>query len=308
MDKNNLRFPEEKVLSISKTTLAVARENITELEKFGINEAFLNTFEAEINEAEALFDENKEKHDLKILTQTKNEALEACYQWNNNVKLRIELAFGNSSKEYVSFPSKLLAAARSSEQRMMPVMESVISIATKAASSLSAFGQTPEILNEGNLLLEKLRHADNVQELKKIHKKEATQIRRKIFNASYAKVNTINKVGRNIFKDRPEKYVLFESPWGSHSNNSVKTYKAEINAETSIIIAEELDLDLLIYLENTGTTELNFFTGEKMAENIGVDLSPGEEATLNLNEIGNGNSLSVENTSHNKMGSYLVKI
>ena len=122
------------------------------------------------------------------------------------------------------------------------------------------------------------------------------------------KVNIINKVGRNIFKIRPEKYVLFESPWGSYSGSSVKTFKAEINPEISILIGEELEVDASIYLENTGTTDLNFFTGEKMEENIGIDLSPGEEASLFLNEIGSGNSLSVENMSQTKIGAYLVKI
>ena len=63
-----------------------------------------------------------------------------------------------------------------------------------------------------------------------------------------------------------------------------------------------------IYLENMGVTELKFFTGEKSEENIGVVLSPGEEATLNLNEIGNENNLIVENLSTNKKGEYLVKI
>jgi len=61
-------------------------------------------------------------------------------------------------------------------------------------------------------------------------------------------------------------------------------------------------------MENTGETDLVFFTGTKTEENPGITLSPGEEATLELQEIGTGNNLSLENLSHNKTGEYTVKI
>ena len=57
----------------------------------------------------------------------------------------------------------------------------------------------------------------------------------------------------------------------------------------------------------TGETDLVFFTGIKNEENTGIKLNPGEEASLNLHEIGDSNNVAVENLSHNKTGDYLVK-
>ena len=58
----------------------------------------------------------------------------------------------------------------------------------------------------------------------------------------------------------------------------------------------------------TGETDLVFFTDIKSEENAGITLSPGEESTLDLQEIGEGSDLSVENLSHNNSGAYTVKI
>ena len=169
-------------------------------------------------------------------------------------------------------------------------------------------GQTPAILAEGSVLLGQLRLADNDQELKKVYKKKATQLRHEEFNNLYDTVNKINKVGRTIYKNDPVNYVLFESPWDSHSGSNVETYKGELQPSAHLVLAEELDADLSIYMENTGETDLLFYTGLNSEENSGITLSPGEEATKDLQEIGEGNSLSVENLSDNKSGEYTVKV
>ena len=308
MKSNNLKYPEEKILSVSKTTSSIAEENAAALLKFGIDPVFLAAFALAIVETEALFDENKERYDLKILTAIKNEILERCYTWCREVYVRIEMAFGKDSKEVLSFPSKILTAAYDSEKRMSPVMETIISIAIEHETILANFGQDAVILAEGTTLLNELREADKNQQHKKVHKKEATQIRHIYFNRLVDYVNNVNKIGRIVFKNDPAKYVLFESPWGSHSGSDVKTYKGELDPEGVGLIAEDLNTDDSIYMENTGETDLVFFTDIKSEENAGIPLSPGEEATLNLSEIGSGNNLSVENLSHNKTGEYIVKI
>ena len=308
MKSTNLKYPEEKILSISKTTLTIAQDHEAELSKFGINAVFLAAFALAIVETEGLFDENKERYELKILTAIKNEALDRCYLWCRDVYVRIKLAFEKDSKEVQSFPSKILADADDSEKNMSPVMETIIVIATEHETVLANFGQDAAMLAEGTSLLNELREADKNQQHKKVSKKEATQIRHKMFNNLVTYVNKINKVGRIVFKDDLTKYVLFESPWGSHSGPNVESYKGEIQPSANLLLAEELDVDFSIYMENTGETDLVFFSGIKSEENPGITLSPGEEATLNLQEIGDGDNLSVENLSHNKTGAYTVKI
>jgi hypothetical protein len=210
---SNPKFSEETILSVAKTTLSNARNHLNALAEFGISGEFLNEFEANIQTAEALPAEVSNRIDLRNLTRGKADALDACYQWGRKLRARLQLAFGNNSSQVKSFPSKQFNAAQSSESKMMPVMEILINIATQYQTELAAFGQTPEMLAQGNQLLENLRQSDQTQELKKDVKKSATQDRYQKFQTIYDTVNRITRVGRLVFEDDPVNRTLFESKW-----------------------------------------------------------------------------------------------
>ena len=141
MIKTNLKYPEEKILSVSKTNHAIAEEHVAVLSTFGIDATFLVAYALAIAEAEALYNETKERYDLKILTGLKNKTLELCYVWCQGVLLRLELAFGKSSLEVQNFPSKLMYENRQSEDKFSPLMELIIGIAQEHAVRLAEFGQ-----------------------------------------------------------------------------------------------------------------------------------------------------------------------
>ena len=308
MIKTNLKYPEEKILSVSKTNHAIAVEHVAVLSTFGINVTFLAAYALAIAEAEALYNETKERYDLKNLTGLKNKTLELCYVWCQGVLLRLELAFGKSSLEVQNFPSKLMYESRMSETKLSPLMELIIGIADEHAVRLAEFGQDAVVLAEGTNLLGQLRGSDYDQELKKLHKKNATQVRHDKFNHLYNTVNKVNKVGRMMYKDDPANYVLFETPWGSHSGTNITIYKGDIQPSANLILAEGLDADSSIYMENTGETDLLYSSGIITTDHPGITLSPGEESTLDLSEIGAGDNLSVENLNSTKTGEYTVKI
>ena len=210
---NRPRFSEETILSVSKTSLTNARNNLMPLSDFGVTEEMLNQFDTDIQAAEALPGETQNRIELKDLTHDKEEALDSCYQWGRKLRVRLQLAFGKNSSQAKSFPSKDFQNAVNSENTMMTVMEVLINLADKYKTELATFGQTPEILAQGNEFLNNLREADSVQEVKKDEKKQATQDRYQQFKNLYDTVIKINRVGRLVFENDPVHLALFESKW-----------------------------------------------------------------------------------------------
>jgi hypothetical protein len=226
---NRPAFSEETILSVARTTLANARANLTALAEFGVTAATLDQFGAAIQTAEALSRETQQRIELKDLTQTKEDAMDACYQWGRKLRLRLQLAFGKSSAEARLFPAKDFQNAVNSEHAMMAVMDVLIDLADKYKTELAAFGQTPELLAQGRDLLNDLRTADSAQELKKDTKKQSTQDRYQQFKNLYDTVNRINRIGRLVFENDPATLTLFETKWPSGSAKAAATETSEPN-------------------------------------------------------------------------------
>ena len=214
---NRPRFSEETILSVSKTTVTNARNNLTALSDFGVTEEMLNQFETNIQTAEALPGETQNRIELKDLTHDKEEDLDSCYQWGRKLRVRLQLAFGRDSSQAKSFPSKDFQDAVNSENTMMTVMEVLISLADKYKTELANFGQTPVILAQGSEFLSNLREADSTQELKKDEKRHATQNRYQQFKNLYDTVIKISRIGRLVFENDPVHLALFESKWPTSS-------------------------------------------------------------------------------------------
>lgn len=221
---NRPRFSEEIILSVAKTSLTNARNNLTALSDFGVTEDMLNQFDTDIQAAEVLAGETQNRIELSDLTHDKEDALDSCYQWGRKLRLRLQLAYGRDSAEAKSFPSKDFQNAINSENKMMTVMKVLISLSDKYKTDLAKFGQTPEILAQGSEFLENLREADSTQELRKDEKKQATRDRYQQFKNLYATIIKINRIGRLVFENDPAHLALFESKW--------QTSSAKVIAET----------------------------------------------------------------------------
>lgn len=78
---------------------------------------------------------------------------------------------------------------------------------------LSKEGQTEEIRDQGEVLLNNLTQSDAAQEARKDAKKSVTQSRYAKFQTIYDAVNRINRAGRRVFEKDPAKLVLFRSKW-----------------------------------------------------------------------------------------------
>lgn len=307
MSKSSLRFPEQTIITNVRRAIAIARERVSELSRFGITNAWLDTAEEKVNFAESLPDENAEKLFLKNLTYAKDLKVAECFDWSHDLKHRIKMGFGRSSFEYRNFPSKLLTEAAKSENKMLPLMETMIKIAEKHATILEPFGQTSDELSKGTTLLQELRDADSTQELQKTSKKKATEVRHEKFEGLIDITNIINETGRIVYRDNPAELVLFESPWNySHRQNN-KVFKDEIAPDNTVTVAEELDPEMEIIIENTGRTDLEFYSGVYKDETPSIVLNEGNETIIKLTDIGDGNNINVKNLSPDTKGSYRVE-
>jgi hypothetical protein len=219
---NRPRYSEETILSVAKTTLTNARNNVAALSDFGITEESLNEFDTEIQAAEALPGETQNRIELGDLTHDKEEALDACYQWGRKFRVRLQLAFGKDSAQAKSFPSKDFQNAVNSENTMMTTMEILISLADKYKTELTKYGQTPEILAQGTEFLTNLRETDSAQETRKDEKKQATKDRYQQFKNLYDTIIKVNRVGRLVFENDPAHLALFESKWPTSSPNTTE--------------------------------------------------------------------------------------
>ena len=213
----SLKFPIGKILVEAKNAYSILKTFIETFTLYGYGIERAEVFNQDIQTAESMPDNLKATVELKESTDRKNEVLEECFIWCNNLKLRIELAFGVKSEEYDLFPVKELHDAKRSEETMFSVMDTCIEIAAKKADPLLVFGHTPEIQTEGKGLKAELHELDEDQEMVKKQKRSTTQDRHEIYNRLYDTVNQINSIGRKVFANEPAKLVLFKSPWTKHT-------------------------------------------------------------------------------------------
>ncbi len=98
-------------------------------------------------------------------------------------------------------------------------------------------------------------------------------------------------MGRNIFKDEPETLLLFDTPWGDHHRQKSTIYERALEAQSTIVVTEDLKSDTLLHIENTGTTELLIFVNSNGELPVGSLINPGTELTAELSESGEGKYL-----------------
>lgn len=202
-----------KLVSGARNTLETARDHSDALAEYGVTEDALNVFEGNIQEFESQPSHAINQLDLSGLTEQKGDTLLECYHWCRNLRGRLQLSTGKNSLPLRALPAKALQSAKNSETRMIPVMEKAIKLANDHHVELSAVGQTDAIRDRGAELLDSLKQADKVQELKKDDNRSATQERHQQMETLYETTNRINFSGRLAFHDDPVRKALFRSKW-----------------------------------------------------------------------------------------------
>lgn len=310
MVEANLRVSESNIINVSRKVLEIARKHIKKMSLFGISEYYLEDFEHKILDCEDFINRDLEIIELKDLTSRKYKALEDCYNWGRQLSLRVEIAFGKKSNQFENFPSRQLLESQRHDEKMISLMEVLISISKKYSVELHDYGQTAEVIENGRRLLRALKIANQEQENKKNSKKESTKLRREKFQELYEIVNKINKVGRTVYKNDKNKKILFKSQWKNNSPQSKKTkvFKGLVEPEKIVEITQNIRTNKKITLTNTGETVLHFFYSN---QNIKIDyreIFPNHTVSLIVRELGEGKILKVENIDTEKTGKYKVVV
>ena len=103
------------------------------------------------------------------------------------------------------------------------LMETVVRLSEQYREKLEPHGLTDAVLQHSKDLLQELRDATAVQELKKVERPSATIERVEAHQLVYDMINEIRECGRRVFKDQPEIYRLFKSPWGKYRSGRKST-------------------------------------------------------------------------------------
>lgn len=233
------RFSEEVTLETSRRLLDHAADHEEDLEReAGFTRARRCEIEKLYEETDALRSAEAGEIILKGLTHKKNQKLGLCVDYCEDVRDRLELAYGTGSPEHRSFPSKEFEEARDSETRMLSVMELVLDLVRKHKKKLMERGMTKREIARGPELRKELREANAVQERQKDLNKAENAHRRRNLILLYDATQEMSKSGTLAFKDDPEKRRLFENPWPSTSSSPEEPEKPEDTAD-----ADEEDED-----------------------------------------------------------------
>ena len=223
-------FSETVVLSVGKVTLALARDHQEALDRGGLSARRIDQMEEDIRELEEYPTTAADEDKLEGLTDAKNEVLEACYQWGGALKQRISDLFGAGSPEAERFPSERFSKAARSEDQMLMVVPTLLSLIDQLAPDLEADDDLDTARAEGEAFLEALRNKDLAQELFKVTKGFKTRHRQILRRQIYDTVNDITRTGRRVYRNDPEKRALFRSPWPRNRSTAVSPER-EVPAE-----------------------------------------------------------------------------
>lgn len=210
-------LPYDLILEETRLKLAIAKQHLNDLKDFGMTQKWLDDLEQQANEAEQIITNRQQLEELKSLTIAKDIALDACVEWANKLRLRMDLAFKDKSPTGMQFPAKEFRQARKNESKMIALMPSLISIAKQHQTLLKTIGQTSEVIKEGETLLNQLKAANEAQEEYKFSRPTITAQRRQLFKKLYDSVNEINRIGQTIYGTDSPEGLQFRSNWPSHT-------------------------------------------------------------------------------------------
>ena len=206
-------YAESLVLERSDLLLNNAREDETDLSRFGITGVYLDEFQSKKEFAETLPDWEGQRIEISGETTIKNTFIDKCVEWGKDFRTAIEVGYGKRSRQYKQFPSKSFYKGKYSESTMMSVMKNLIKLAKRYQSDLENNGVNDEFISRGETLLLSLREANKSQEDQKVDSGETTRTRYGIFNDLIDDCNKIMSAGKRVYKDNPSKLSRYTLKW-----------------------------------------------------------------------------------------------
>ena len=220
----------KKLLETGKKVLAIARKFIEKVSGKGINEEYLDRFEADITSAEGMKTNKALKKEAGAITVQVKGKCNECYKWGVSLRKAMERAFKKDSPKLNEFPDHF-ADIKTDEAAMINIMPQLFALAEKYLPDIAPKGISRNELSEGKTLLQELDDLNNAQEQKFKDNEAYTAMRNAAQLKLYDTINEINSVGREVFEGDAVNLKYFDSPWrrrGSSNGDEEKPEEVEI--------------------------------------------------------------------------------
>ncbi len=221
----------------------------------------------------------------------------------------MEEAFKNKLHVLNEFGVNDYGRVRNSQSELQEFMATLVTASNKYAIELIAAGYSQDNIDKLQVLYDDLVAANNDQEYYKGERRALNQQRVNLINEAWKVVQDICRAGKIIFIDdyaKYKQYVLYEGSGGSSSN----TYSGSVLPDgTVVILAEGIEPDTALILQNKGQSTLKFcLEDDENPCTSGTEVNPATEIVTTGVELGEGTILKVTNLSDTVEGMYEVEV
>lgn len=214
-----LAYSKETILTLSRITLANARDNVDDLAEFGIHSEYLNQFESDIIIVERKYLSGMYESDQIRLNTGIYDGLAQAYGWGIKLRTRIDATLGRDSDAFRKFPASQLGKGRYHLSIMIPALQYLINLAEEYRVQLEPSGQSSEEMASGRHLLSALQEFQIKMTGMDSGSLDETDDGYDLFYKLFIMIREINRVARTVFHNQPDKRKLFENRWPGKSSS-----------------------------------------------------------------------------------------
>ncbi len=217
----NFSFSYEKLYQSSFQTAYLMERDLTEFEKYGVNQSFIDEFRAVTNQLEHGGFDNEYLGDQMFQTEAKNLLAEEIRSDLKKVMLKLKTHFGTQSVLYLQFYNKDISKFTNAELGSQFRMS--IDIMRKHVSSIGVCGITNDVLDLYEQKRESFSEVIYSQNLAKYIRDIYTQKRMLTANQLYDLLSKYSYLGRNMWnKDeaRSNDYIVYNHKRKSKPDSS----------------------------------------------------------------------------------------
>lgn len=228
---NNLPASQERILEETRLKIAIARQHLNALGKFGLTAEWIDQLEATADRVEAMPAYTDQLNQQKLLTAQKDAALVDYTEWGRTLRLRMELAFGRNSTEFSQFPAQRFRDSERNESKAILLIPTLLRVMQQYGQKLATVGYTQADLDEGEAIQARLKATNEAQEEYKAVRTTVSSQRRQIYGELVTGVQRINQIGQAVYRSDDPNHKLFRSNWGSGTS---RDDEVEVSEDTEV--------------------------------------------------------------------------
>ena len=307
--KRVYHFADCWLIELSNRTKTFVTRDIAEFASYNVDAAAVTAFDNDINAFEA-FETDEEFAGLQSeKTEEKDAAMEVVKSDIRSLMTRVESKHKPKTARYRRFGTKGLNEMYNGQ--VLSCGRRVARVATAVLADYTEVGLTAAIITELETKCQTLEDALDEQADAIADRDIATEDRIEMGNALYGKLMNYCSFGQQIWVETDEAkyndYVIYTS-----EGKLAQPIEGNVQPLLTVnVINKKFEPTAQVKIEDTGTTGLMvcLTTDALTACSEGITLTPGEEITVAITELGDPATcefLNITNLSDTEQGSYKV--